>query len=265
MQCPKCAHEQPDHHAICGRCGLVFEKYWKYHPRPGEAPPPPVPPPRSPSLARPNRRQPGGADDGGFAPFGPRLRALLLPPVTNVNPFALTARAGLWLLLVIWGLSMIGSSVASNAVGESFLHLVNLVFHEAGHVIFMPFGAFIHSLGGTLGQLLMPLICMLVLLLQTRDPFGAAVALWWFGQNFLDIAPYINDARAGVLPLLGGNTGQTSPYGFHDWEFLLTESGLLHLDHALAQASHNLGSLIMLAALGWGLLLLWREFQRVRG
>ncbi len=77
----------------------------------------------------------------------------------------------------------------------------------------------------------------------------------------LDIAPYINDARAGVLPLLGGNTGQSSPYGFHDWAYLLGETGLLHLDRGLAQTCHLLGSLIMLLALVWGAWLLIRQFQ----
>ena len=33
------------------------------------------------------------------------------------------------------------------------------------------------------------------LLLQSRDAFGASVAGWWLGQNFLDIAPYIGDAN----------------------------------------------------------------------
>ena len=144
-----------------------------------------------------------------------------------------------------------GTSIESNVVGESFLHRVNLPFHEAGHIIFRPFGAFITSLGGTLGQLLMPLICMGVLLVKTRDPFGASVALWWLGENFLDIAPYMNDARAGQLPLLGGNFGHSAPYGFHDWEYLLTESGLLQYDHVLAKAVFAMGCAIMVLALMW--------------
>jgi len=157
------------------------------------------------------------------------------------------------------------SSVDSNAAGESSLHLVNLPFHEAGHVIFRPLGQFMASLGGTLGQLLMPLICFGVLLLKTRDPFGASVALWWFGENFLDIAPYINDAREGDLPLLGGNFGHSSPYGFHDWEYILNEAGLLHMDRALARLSHLTGSLVMLTALGWGGLLIYRDLGRRTG
>ena len=152
-------------------------------------------------------------------------------------------------------------SIESNAVGKSFLHGVNLPFHEAGHLIFRPFGELITSLGGTLGQLLMPLICMGVLLLKTRDPFGASVAFWWFGENFLDIAPYISDARAGQLPLLGGNFGYSAPYGFHDWQYLLTESGLLHYDHILAKATFLMGALIMLLSLLWGGFLLFKRIK----
>jgi hypothetical protein len=110
----------------------------------------------------------------------------------------------------------------------------------------------------------MPAICLGVLLVRTRDPFGASVALWWLGENFLDIAPYINDARAGELPLLGGNTGHSAPYGFHDWQFILGETGLLHLDHSLARLSHFVGSLVMLAALAWGAVLLWRHLRQLR-
>ena len=94
---------------------------------------------------------------------------------------------------------------------------------------------------------------------SSRSSATAWVALWWFGQNFLDIAPYINDARAGQLPLLGGNVGHSSPYGFHDWEYLLTESGLLHPDHGIAQASHMLGSAMMLLAVAWGTVLINRQ------
>ena len=70
-------------------------------------------------------------------------------------------------------------------------------------------------------------------------------------------------AQPGDLPLLGGNTGHSAPYGFHEWEYLLGETGLLHLDHALARASHLLGSLVMLLALGWGAWLLWRHYRQL--
>ncbi len=246
MQCPKCDAENSEGAAICARCGIVFEKYFKYHPRPGEAAPV--------SLPEAGRwRTAGREPDSG-------LRALFLPPEPKADLVTVAARAVVFLVLLVWGFWLMSSTIADNAVGQSFLHLVNLPFHEAGHIFFRPFGAFMQSLGGTLGQLLMPAICFGVLLTQTRDPFGASVALWWFGENFLDIAPYIDDARAGVLPLLGGNFGHSAPYGFHDWEYLLTESGLLGLDHALARASFALGCLIMLAALAWGAALLHGQY-----
>jgi hypothetical protein len=164
-------------------------------------------------------------------------------------------------VLLIWTGLLAFPPPGQYVAGDSLLHYVNLPFHEAGHIAFGIFGKFVGSLGGTLGQLLVPLVCAMVLLFKNKDPFAASVGFWWLGENFLDIAPYINDARAGVLPLLGGNTGQTAPYGFHDWQYLLNETSLLEYDHTIAFASHFVGALIMFTSLAWALLLLipnWR-------
>ena len=144
---------------------------------------------------------------------------------------------------------------------ESFWHLVNLPFHEAGHIIFRPFGRLMTSLGGSVGQLLMPLVCLVVFLVKTRDTFAAAFALWWYGENFLDLAPYINDARSLTLPLLGGNTGRSSPYGFHDWEFILKEIGWIKYDHAFACFAHTLGCLLMIFAIVWAGYILYKQYR----
>jgi hypothetical protein len=192
---------------------------------------------------------------------GVLLKELILGVPDEVNSMHVWGRAIVLLVLIVWGGKLVFSGIAGNAAGESLLHLVNLPFHEFGHILFRPFGSFITSLGGTLGQLLFPFVCLAVLLWQTRDPFGGAVSFWWFGENFLDIAPYINDARAGVLPLVGGNTGHSSPYGFHDWEFLLTESGLLRYDHILANSSHVFGSLLMALAIAWAGYILFLQYK----
>jgi hypothetical protein len=92
------------------------------------------------------------------------------------------------------------------------------------------------------------------------DRFGASVALWWAGQNFVDLAPYINDARDLQLVLLGGHTGQEVEG--HDWEYLLQATGLSTWDHTLARLAHLYGILVMLAALAWGAYEIrrsWRE------
>jgi hypothetical protein len=101
----------------------------------------------------------------------------------------------------------------------------------------------------------------LKLLIKTRDTFGSSVSLWWFGQNFFDIAPYINDARSLSLPLLGGNIGHSSPYGFHDWEYLLTESGLLQYDHFIAKSCSTIGAGIILISFAWGGTLLFKQYK----
>ncbi|MBP9812342.1 zinc ribbon domain-containing protein, partial [Candidatus Gracilibacteria bacterium] len=49
-------------------------------------------------------------------------------------------------------------------VMNSFIHGVNLIFHEAGHVIFMPFGKFMTILGGSLFQCMLPAILVGVFL-----------------------------------------------------------------------------------------------------
>ena len=155
--------------------------------------------------------------------------------------------AGLVILLV-WTVQFARIGV-SDAAQASVLHLPNLVFHEAGHVVFGLFGRFMTVLGGSLFQVLVPVICAVALLRQ-HQPYGAAVCAWWAGQNLVDVAPYIADARALQLVLLGGHTG--AEVEGHDWEFILTQLGWLHLDRALGLAAFRLGIGVMVAAVVWG-------------
>ena len=135
------------------------------------------------------------------------------------------------------------------AVMDSVLHLPNLVFHEAGHVLFAVFGRFLAVLGGSLFQFALPLALAGAFLSQ-HDSFGAAVCTWWAGQNLLDLAPYIADARALQLVLLGGKTG--AEVEGHDWEYLLGQLGWLRFDRTIGLGAHRLGLMIMAAALIWG-------------
>jgi hypothetical protein len=172
-------------------------------------------------------------------------------------------RAGLvlrWLLLAglaVWTAAFVRRGVDAAYLGGSFLHLVHLPFHEAGHVFLLPFGRFVSVLGGSLFQVTVPLVCGGVFLAKTRDPFAASVTLWWSGQSFLDLAPYIADARALQLVLLGGRTG--AEVEGHDWEYLLGTLGWLHRDVALGRLSFAAGAAMMVAALAWGGAVLLRQ------
>lgn len=174
------------------------------------------------------------------------------------NPIAIGGRAVLLVAVIIWSLRFLAAPMGAAAM-DSFMHLVNLPFHEAGHIIFSPLGRFMTVLGGSLTQLLVPLMCLGALLLQTRDPFGASLCLWWLGENLLDVAPYIADARALQLVLLGGHTG--AEVEGHDWEFILGSLGWLHRDRMFGHMAHRLGASLMIAALMWAALVLARQVR----
>ena len=187
--------------------------------------------------------------------------AYLLPAEERVNPFVFAGRVLMYGLLISWGLKFIATPMETNYVGGHFMHLINLPFHEAGHLIFSPFGRFMTVLGGSLGQLLMPLICLGAFLFYNNNAFGAAVALWWFAESLMDLAPYINDARDLELMLLGGVTGKEVEG--HDWEYILGHLGWLKYDHAIARDAYKLAILIMLLALIWGAYLLFRQYRNL--
>ena len=183
-------------------------------------------------------------------------KGMLLYVEPQINPVHFYGRAALYVIFLVWGwqfISMEYDVVVGGypAINGSFMHRVNLVFHEAGHVIFMPFGRFMTILGGTLGQWLIPFIVLYAFVLKSRDTFGATIGLWWLGQSFLDAAPYINDARAGQLILLGGVTGRDRP-GYHDWENILGDLGWLQYDHTIASIVNTVGAGLMIMSFIWG-------------
>lgn len=129
-----------------------------------------------------------------------------------------------------------------------FIDGVNTLFHEAGHVLFRWGGDTIYFLGGTMGQLLWPLVLGLYFFFKRRERFSAAVCAWWFGENFLHIARYVDDAVVMELPLVGGN--------IHDWNHLFTKWDLLPHANEIADAVRIAGIVLMLSAFAY-LLFVW--------
>jgi len=126
------------------------------------------------------------------------------------------------------------------------LDSLNLVFHEAGHPIFSPFGETLHILGGTFMQLIVPALvagsCW-----YKRQALGTALAGVWFFQNGFNIARYMADAREQVLPLAGG--------GEHDWGTLFAQWGVLHRDLAYASTVRGIAWIGIVSCLLW---ITWR-------
>lgn len=238
--CPKCHAERWHSAEECVRCGIIFAKYR------------PLPKRQPPSPSRSSWMQ---------SRWAISAKAWLLESDLTTDSMTFYGRVVVFIGLLWWGWTFITTPLETNYTGESFLHLINLPFHEAGHLIFMPFGRFMMFLGGTLGQILMPMICLGTFLIKMRDPFGASVALWWTAESLMDIAPYINDARALELMLIGGVTGKETDG--HDWNNILTMLNLLEWDHRLAHLTYNIGVLLMLGSFLWGGILLFRHYHRL--
>ena len=194
-----------------------------------------------------------------------REAAFALPE--RLDAFDVGARAVTWAVLLLLAWSYVFAELDRAQLAPSMIHgllgRVNLVFHEGGHIVFAVLGSFMATLGGSLMQILMPLICAWTFLFRYANAFGASVALWWTGQRLVELAPYIADARAQKLILLGGVTGRDVP-GYHDWNNLLGRLGWLAYDRALGRLTHLLGAALLVLALVWGIRLLLQQRRALR-
>ena len=109
-------------------------------------------------------------------PLTARLVRLVLDD-PRTDPVLLGVRIVLLLMLIVWTWQFARARVIDNAAGMSFLHLINLPFHEAGHILFLPLGEFMTVLGGSLFQVIVPASLTVIFLTKHRDVFGAAVTL----------------------------------------------------------------------------------------
>ncbi len=126
--------------------------------------------------------------------------------------------------------------------GFLFLDYVNLPFHELGHLFFGIFGETVGIWGGTIMQLLIPLGLFINFFLR-KDTAGTTFCSFWFGENLLNIASYVGDARTMALPLVGG--------GEHDWNIILMDLDMLNYDTTIAGIVRTFGWLIMVSAVIW--------------
>src|SRR5688500_1010366 len=121
---------------------------------------------------------------------------------------------------------------------------VNLVIHEAGHLIFRPFGEFMMIAGGSLFQVIMPALFVGYFWYHGKY-YSAALVLFWVGESILNVSVYAGDALTLELPLLGGQDT------LHDWNFLLSSLNLLPATATVAGGIRLLGTLVIaLAAIG---------------
>jgi hypothetical protein len=129
-----------------------------------------------------------------------------------------------------------------------FLDDANLVFHEAGHPVVGLFSQRLETYGGTMGQLTFPVV-LAVSFWRKGEAISFAVSVIWFFENWLNIARYMADARAQVLPLVGG--------GDHDWARIFGRWHVMNHDTQIANVVRTTAWVGMCAACAWVIWLWW--------
>jgi hypothetical protein len=255
QKCPKCnaALDPGDAGSRdrCPACGLVFAMYvqaqqWR--------------PARAPASRSASAPEPGAE----LAADRLALLDWLLYVPARVDNIVFYGRCAAYLFFFVWGWSLYALDVGDAEIMGSFMHLIVLPIHEAGHLLFIPFGRFMAVLGGSLFQVLLPLVLMASFMFgfggSRRDNFAASLMLWWAAVSIIDVAPYIWDAFDPKMTLLGAKTGAESDG--HDWQNILGDLGLIKKAHLIAGIAHKLGLVVMLVAYAWGAALLYLQFHR---
>lgn len=158
------------------------------------------------------------------------------PPLS----LAAVAALALFALWVVW------QHFLTSATWVILLDNANLALHEAGHPIVGLLWTRLGVYGGTMFQLLFPLLFAHYFRRQ-RQTAGWAVALVWLGENLMNIGRYMRDARAQELPLVGG--------GDHDWAEIFGRWGVLAHDVNIGRTAKLLGLGLVIHAVWWA----WRH------
>ncbi len=117
---------------------------------------------------------------------------------------------------------------------------VNLLIHEAGHAVFSFGGMFLHMIAGSVLQLIVPFV-FFIYFFRKHSRMGEAFALFWTGESAINVSIYIKDARTMLLDLIGG--------GIHDWNWILSQTGLLEYDQIIGGVVFISGSAVIIAGL----------------
>jgi len=171
------------------------------------------------------------------------IRPAAMEPTSDVASLPARATTGYGRLALTIALATYGLPCLLHPEQGRLLDSVDLAIHETGHLVFSPFGEFIQFAGGTLFQLIVPLVFAWYFW-RRGDRHAATVPLWWAGQNFWNISVYVRDARVQELPLVGG--------GEHDWAYLFGRMGWLAHDQGIGKGVHAAGTLMYLIAVTYG-------------
>ena len=142
------------------------------------------------------------------------------------------AGAVAWCAVLGWIAFVSGHSIP-------LLSLVDLGFHELGHLLTYPFADRVTAVMGSVAQVGVPFGLAVYFQWIRNDRIATSVCLTWAATAARDVSVYIRDAPHQQLELIGGE---------HDWAFLLANE--LDRAESLGRNVQAFGVLLLLTAFG---------------
>lgn len=142
--------------------------------------------------------------------------------------------AGIALCVLIGWLALV------RGVPVPLLSLVNLGFHELGHLVTYPLPDLMTAMMGSIAQVMVPVGLAAYFAWRSRDFLGTGLCLTWAGGSAQEVSVYIADAPYQRLPLIGGH---------HDWAFILGSLDSLDAADAIAAAVIGMAWVLTLAGI----------------
>ncbi len=164
----------------------------------------------------------------------------LQPPGEDVEGVHVTR--GSFAAVAVIAAACVGFHAIGTQSWVPLLDSANLALHEAGHPLTGILSSRLSVYGGTLFQLAFP-VAVIVHFHRRGHEAGAAAGGVWLAESLLNVARYMADARAQMLPLVGG--------GDHDWAEIFSRWHVLHLDTRIAGLTRFLAMVVMAGAVAW--------------
>ena len=240
--CPKCGHAplpaDQSLPAACPACGIVLAKF-------------------SATAVHTARASEASGDEAPEGNFFARWLLYVPPEVSKANWYARIAAVALFSLYTVKIFR--DTHIYYGDLGGHFLTMALLPWHEAGHVFFRPFGNFMTSLGGTIGQHLFPIVLGIALLWKRRDSFGAALAFWLLGFSMIYTGWYMHDAGDPQAMMVSGKSSAEDDG--HDFVNIFSDMGGWWILNAtkIGVFVGRGGQGMMCVGLAWAAYLVWLQ------
>jgi hypothetical protein len=145
--------------------------------------------------------------------------------------------AGLLTVYFLW--------IAYDPMQGSFLDLVDLPIHETGHLVLPTLWRIPECCRRFAVPVILPAVFVGYFVWHLKY-YSAAIVLFWVGQSILNVYVYAAGRSRYADRSHQRLTG--SEGSFHDWNYLLTETGPDRIYQAVAGIVRGVGSLVIIAA-----------------